>query len=124
MSAISRHGKTVDQEAQSSTEKEREDQREPDHGYDIHTEPETSIGRMKILDNLPQPSHSYLTRLAARQQKLQQQEEQREENREDRGVQVDNLEEASEPSTEDLEDIAHYGGIFNEDEENRPLDLG
>ncbi|MCO5581775.1 hypothetical protein L7F22_035664 [Adiantum nelumboides] len=69
--------------------------------------------------------HIYLIRLAARQQELQQQEEQREarhENREDEGVQVDNLEEASEPSTEDLEDIEQYGGILNEAKENRPLD--
>ncbi|MCO5567929.1 hypothetical protein L7F22_021625 [Adiantum nelumboides] len=43
-----------------------------------------------------------------RQRELQQQDEQREaeqEYQEDRGVHVDNLEEASEPSTEDLEDI-------------------
>ncbi|MCO5562340.1 hypothetical protein L7F22_015966, partial [Adiantum nelumboides] len=56
---------------------------------------------------------------------LQQQAEQLEagqENQEDRGVQVDNLEEASKPSMEDLEDIEQYGEIFNETEENRPLD--
>ncbi|MCO5580687.1 hypothetical protein L7F22_034557, partial [Adiantum nelumboides] len=73
-----------------------------------------------------EPSHSYLTRLAARQRELQQQREPCEvgqENCEDKGVQFDNVEEASELSTEDLEDIEQYGGIVNEAEENRPLDL-
>ncbi|MCO5594110.1 hypothetical protein L7F22_048131 [Adiantum nelumboides] len=55
----------------------------------------------------------------------QQEEAQREamqENHEDRGVQVDNLEKEHQLSTEDLEDIEQYDGIFNEAAKNRPID--